>query len=387
MPIEPDFIQQTLADLVSTVSINPAFGAGNTSEAAVADKVAAILAAQGAQVRTLEFAPGRRSVIGRLPGTGGGRSLMLYGHLDTVSAEGMTRPFAPEVREGRMYGRGCYDMKGGLTACLAATRALARRGPLAGDLYVVAVADEETESRGIQQVLESLRTDGAIVTEATELDLGVAHKGFCWIEVTTEGRAAHGSRPEEGADANMMMGRVLAGLEPIGVAIRAGRRHPRLGAGSMHVGVLQGGTGPSIYAASCRIEIERRLLPGESGASALAEVEQLLARLAAADPVFRARARLLLERPSFEEDEGSPLARIVHAAATGVRGSPPAIVGHSYWMDASLLKEAGVATVVIGPSGAGAHADVEYVELDSVEQLAAILARSAEEWCGIGTRS
>ncbi len=382
MAIDPQFITRTLATLVSCNSVNPAFGSGGTDEAELAAKVEALLRGFGAETRTVEFAPGRRSVIGKLAGRGGGRSLMLYGHLDTVSAEGMTDPFVPRIEGGRLHGRGAYDMKGGLTACLAAMEQVAGGDGLAGDLYAVAVADEETESRGMQQVLETLRTDGAIVTEATELDLGVAHKGFCWIEVTTEGRAAHGSRPEEGVDANTMMGRVLVALERQGSAIRSGRRHPLVGAGSQHVGVIHGGTGPSIYAAQCRIEVERRLLPGESGAEALAAVAALLRALAAEDPAFRASCRLLLERPSFEEHPGSPLAVQVRHAATAVRGTAPAVIGHSYWMDASLLKAAGIETVVIGPAGAGAHAAIEYVELDSVVQLAEILTLAARQYCG-----
>ncbi len=384
MPPDPEFIQHTLADLVRINSINPAFGAGGTDESGAAGLVEHLLSGMGAQVQRFEFAPGRASVVGRLPGTGGGRSLMLYGHLDTVGVEGMTRALDPEVRNGRMYGRGTYDMKGGLTACLAAARTIAQGASLAGDLYVVAVADEETESRGMQQVLAQLRTDGAIVTEATELELGVAHKGFCWIEITTEGRAAHGSRPEEGIDANSLMGRVLVALEAETARIASGRRHPLVGPGSQHVGTIRGGSGPSIYAARCRIELERRLIPGESAESALADVQRVLETLGRADARFRATCRLLLNRPSFEQDPDSRLAMAVQEAATKVRGQPARVIGHSYWMDASLLKAAGVETVVIGPSGAGAHADIEYVELDSVADLAEILVRSARAYCGGG---
>jgi len=381
MPIDPAYAHETLAALVRCNSINPAFGDGNTSEAVVADLVDRLLRAMGAEVTTCEFAPGRRSVVGRIPGTGGGRSLMLYGHLDTVSVEGMAAPFDPIVREGRMYGRGTYDMKGGVAACLAAAKLVAESPRLAGDLYVVGVADEETESRGVQQVLDSLRTDGAIVTEATELDLGVAHKGFCWIEVATEGRAAHGSRPEEGVDANLMMGRVLAAVAEHAAALQGGKSHPLVGAGSAHVGTIRGGTGPSIYAASCRIEIERRTLPGETPAQVLAEVQAMLDRLAGQDPAFRASCRLRLDRPSFEEDPGAELVTIVREAALEVRGRPSEVIGHSFWMDASLLKQAGIQTVVLGPAGAGAHADVEYVDLASVETLAEILARAARAYC------
>jgi len=384
MPIDPELIAATLASLVRCNSINPAFGKGDTSEAEIAVVLEDFLHRMGAEVQVVEFAPGRRSVVGRVSGSGGGRSLMLYGHLDTVSVEGMADPFRPVVRDGRMYGRGTYDMKGGLAACLVAARAIAESGqPLAGDLVVVGVADEETESRGMQQLLETLRTDGAIVTEATELDLCVAHKGFCWIEVVTEGRAAHGSRPEEGVDANTMMGRVLGGLEQVGERLRTGPRHPLVGAGSQHVGVMHGGTGPSIYAASCRIEVERRLLPGETGAGALAEVQEVLDRLRTEDPRCQATCRMVLDRPAFEQDTEVPLVQAVHQAAATVRGVPPAVIGHSYWMDASLLRAAGVETVVIGPAGFGAHAAVEWVELDSVTRLAEILVVAARAYCGL----
>lgn len=371
-----------LAALVACNSINPAFGAGDTSEAEAADLVAGWLRGWGADVRCLEFAPGRRSVIGRLPGAGGGRSLMLYGHLDTVGIEGMTEPHRPRVEGDRLYGRGSYDMKGGLAACLAAARRIAAGPPLAGDLLVVAVADEETESRGMVQVLEQVHTDGAIVTEATELDVGVAHKGFCWLEVTTHGRAAHGSRPTEGVDANAMMGHVLVALGEAAERLASDDRHPLLGPGSMHVGTVHGGTGPSIYAASCRLEVERRLLPHQSGTGALADLQALLDSLSERVPGFAASCRLLLERPAFEQDPATELVRCVVDAATAARAAPPAIVGHSYWMDASLIRQAGIDTVVVGPAGAGAHAAVEYVELPSVERLAGILEVAARTFCG-----
>lgn len=381
MHIDRAYLHDTLSALVRCNSINPAFGTGGTDESEAADLVASWLREMGAETRTCEFAPGRRSVIGRLPGVGGGRSLMLYGHLDTVGVEGMTAPFDPEVLDGRMYGRGTYDMKGGVAACLAAARAVVESGtPHRGDLYVVGVADEETESRGMQQVLELIRPDAAIVTEATELDIGVAHKGFCWIEVVTEGRAAHGSRPDEGVDANQMMGRFLAAFEAHAEAIRRGPSHPLVGSGSAHVGTIHGGTGPSIYAATCRVELERRTLPGERPSEVLAAIQGMLDQLAGRDPAFRATCRLLLDRPSFEQDPASPIVAAVQAATVAVRGEPARVIGHSFWMDASLLKEAGVETVVLGPSGAGAHADVEFVDLGSVRTLAAILGTAAVDW-------
>lgn len=375
----PPALDEILAALVRCNSVNPAFGAGDTAEAAAAGLVAGWLHDLGAEVTTLEFAPGRRSVVGRFAGRGVAPSLMFYGHLDTVGVEGMTSPFEPKVRDGRMYGRGTYDMKGGVAACLAAARDLAGGGTPPGDLLVAAVADEETESRGMRQVLDAFRPDMAIVTEATELEVGVAHKGFCWIEIETRGRAAHGSRPDEGIDANAMIGPVLVALAEAAARLQDGPRHPLLGPGSMHVGQLSGGTGPSIYAAACRLTLERRTLPGESAATVLAEVEAILDRVRQAHPGTDVTSRLVLERPSFEQDPDAPLVRAVRDAAGRARGVAPAVIGHSFWMDASLLKAAGTDTVVIGPAGAGAHAALEWVDLASVEALARILADAARE--------
>ncbi|HBL31789.1 MAG TPA: acetylornithine deacetylase [Acidobacteria bacterium] len=383
MRIDPDHVTELLARLVRINSINPFFSAGTTDEREIAACVAEELRRIGARVEIREPEPGRTSVLGTLPGQGGGRSLLLYAHMDTVGIGGMPEPFSAAVRDGKMYGRGTYDMKGGLAACLAAARAVAEAGvPLAGDLHVLGVADEEVASLGLYDMLTVCRPDAAIVTEPTELDLCLAHKGFIWVEVETEGRAAHGSRFELGIDANLRMGRFLGRLDALEQQLRQRPPHPLVGPPSLHAGTLHGGTAPSIYAASCRLEIERRTVPGETEAGCLAELQALADALAEADPTFRATIRPTLTRPPFEVAPGAPIVRTVTEAATGVLGHAPAALGHSFWMDASLLAEAGVETVVIGAHGAGAHADEEWVDLRSVARLAEILARSAVAWCG-----
>lgn len=382
MHIDTEELNATLARLVRIDSVNPFFQ-GGTDESEIAAYVAGELRDLGLRVETYEPEPRRVSVVGTLPGSGDGRSLMLYGHMDTVDPGGMPDPFAAEVRDGRMYGRGTYDMKGGLAACMAAVRAIVRAGmPLRGDLHVAGVADEEVASLGMIDVLRHCRPDAAVVTEATELDICLAHKGFCWIEVETTGRAAHGSRFDEGIDANLRMGRFLGQLERLERELRARPGHPLVGPPSLHAGTLHGGTAPSIYAASCRLEVERRTLPGETEASCVAELQQIADRLAAEDPTFQARVRPVLTRGAFEVAPEAGIVQIVTRAATEVRGSRPARIGHTFWMDAALLAEAGVETVVLGPAGAGAHSDEEWVDLRSVAQLADILARTAVEQCG-----
>ena len=377
---EPDaaYVATTLADLVRINSINPAFSGGTTDEREIAAYVAAALGTLGCEVTRHEPAPGRVSVTGRLPGARGGRSLMLYAHMDTVGVEGMADPFGGTMRAGRLHGRGAYDMKSGLAACLGAVKALRDAGaPIAGDLVVCAVADEETESLGMRDVLARVRTDAAIVTEPSELELCVAHKGFCWVEVVTEGRAAHGSRFALGVDANMRMGRFLSALDGLERRLRASPPHPLLGPPSLHAAVLQGGTGTSTYAARCRLEIERRTIPGETPEQVMREIGELIAPLRAADPELVISHRLLLAREPFEVAPDAAIVRAVRSAAAERLGSPPATTGVSFWMDAALIASAGIETVVIGAAGAGAHAAEEWVDMQSVVELAGILASAA----------
>ncbi len=281
-----------------------------------------------------------------------------------------------------MYGRGAFDMKGGLTACLAAVKAVVdARLPLRGDLLVAAVADEEYASIGTAEVTARVRVDGAIVTEPTDLDLCIAHKGFVWLEVETTGRAAHGSRFQEGIDANMRMGRVLAELDRLEQALRARPPHPLVGPPSLHAAVLQGGTELSTYAARSTLKIERRTVPGERLGQVEAEIQSILDRLAAADPTFRGSLRTLLERMPFECPPEAPLVATLQHSATAHRGKPSAYIGVAYWMDTAILAGAGVEAAVIGPTGGGAHTVEEWVDLESVADTAAILALTAASYC------
>jgi acetylornithine deacetylase len=380
--IDDHYTTRVLRDLVGIDSVNPSLVPGAAGEAGVAAYTAESLAALGADVATHEPAPGRISVVGRFPGTGGGRSLMLNAHYDTVGVDDMVDPFGASVRDGRLYGRGAYDMKGSLAACLGAVKALRdAAAPRAGDVLVAAVADEEHASIGTADLIGRYAVDGAIVTEPTSLEVCVAHKGFVWLEVETAGRAAHGSRPDLGIDANLRMGRVLARLDALERELRDRRRHPLLGPASLHAATLHGGTGLSTYAARCLLQVERRTLPGETDAAVLAEVQARLDALAAEDPAFLASLRLLLSRPPFEAAPDSRVVDAVAAATGAVLGRPPRLVGETPWMDSALLAAAGIDTVVIGPHGDGAHAAVEWVDLSSVIRLAEILARTAAHYC------
>lgn len=385
MPIrvDPDFTVRTIQDLVRIDSVNPSLVTGAAGEAAIAAHVAGVLETLGCDVARHEPLQGRVSVVGTVKGTGEGRSLMLNAHHDTVGVDGMDDPFAGALVDGRVYGRGAYDMKGSLAACLAAVKALKDANVrLNGDLLVAAVADEEAASIGTADVIRRHRVDGAIVTEPTSLAICLAHKGFVWIELETRGRAAHGSRPELGVDANLGMGLVLAELARMERALRERPAHPLVGPPSLHAATLHGGTGWSTYSDRCVLGVERRSIPGETESAVLSEFRELIDRARAHDPDLVVEARTVITREPFETSRDAPLTRALRAAYTGAFDADPRFVGDSPWMDAALLAAAGIDTVVIGPHGEGAHAREEWVDVESVITLAGVLAETAREYCG-----
>ena len=381
--IDRPFLQDLLVALVRINSINPSLVPGAPGEAEIGAYVRGIMQQVGLQVHTLEPEPGRISVVGRLPG-GDGRSLMINAHYDTVGVDGMSDPFSAKVRDGKLYGRGAYDMKGSLAAQIGAAKALIDAGlTLGGDLLIAAVADEEYASIGTADLLNHFHTDGAIVTEPTSLQVCLAHKGFIWMQVETVGRAAHGSRFDLGIDANMRMGRFLKELDGLEQELRRRAAHPLVGPPSLHAATIAGGTELSIYSARCRLEIERRTVPGESAAEIVAEMQEIIDHLSAEDPTFVATLKTLLVRKPFEIAPEAAIVRAVDQSGEQFLGRLPSHIGETPWMDSALLADAGIETVVIGPHGAGAHAAEEWVSLDSVADLASILAETAIRYCGV----
>jgi acetylornithine deacetylase len=372
MEISAADVERLVAGLVAIDSVNPTLVPGGAGEAEVMRFAGAWMADAGLEVDVVEAAPGRPSVVGTARGRGGGRTLMLNGHLDTVGVEGMREPYSARVSDGRLYGRGGYDMKGGVAACMLAAAAAARAG-LAGDVVVTAVADEEHSSIGVQAVLERVGADACIVTEPTSLDVVVAHKGFAWWEVGATGRAAHGSQPHLGVDAIVAMGPVLAGVAELERSL-AGRRHELLGAGSVHASLIEGGQELSSYPERCVLAIERRTLPGEGADQLDAELARLVAD--AAGPA-ELSARTTLVRAPFEVSPDEPIVALLRERAAARLGREPAVRGHSAWMDAAFISAAGIPTVVFGPDGAGAHAVEEWVDLASVRSCAEVLLATA----------
>lgn len=371
-------------ELVRVDSRNPTLVAGAPGEGRVARVLAEVLAAWGFDVAVREAAPGRPNVIARLSGAGGGRSLMLNGHIDVVGVEGMTHaPWDPVVREGRIYGRGSSDMKAGVAAmCAAAARAAAASGGvLDGEIIVTAVVDEEYSSLGTRAlVTDGVRADAAIVTEPTGLKIMPAHKGFVWVDVLVQGRAAHGSRWDVGVDAIRNAGLLLAALDVVDAELLPSREHALLGRPSLHASTIEGGIGLSTYPDKCRFTIERRTIPGETTAAVVSEIEEAFARVRARRPMLDANVSMIFEQPPSDVSTEAPIVRALDGALRAC-GEEVNITGMSAWTDAAILNEAGIPAICFGPGDIGlAHAAEEYVRVDEIERATLVLAALAMEW-------
>lgn len=376
-PLSRTAVLAILQELIRTPSVNPVLAPGEgCGEEAVAKVAQQWLAANGVKGWMEEAAPGRPNAIGEV-GTRNGPTVVFCAHLDTVGTNGMTiPPFEPRLDGSRVYGRGSYDMKGSAAAVLCAAATLARDN-FPGRLLVSLVADEEYASIGAQDFVKRHKADACVLTEPSEGRLIVSHKGFVWAEIVTKGRAAHGSRWDLGVSAIAKMAKIVAALEHFDQQELRKRSHHLIGPASQHCSLIRGGSGLSTYAEECTLNIERRTLPGETPEQVMGELENVIRSTGE-----QAQLRRLLDRPALSCDPNSKIAASLSQAAASVTGKMPEIAGVSYWMDAALFAAAGIPTVNYGPSGAGAHEAVEWVDLDSVVSCAKVLVKTALNFCG-----
>ncbi|WP_104178801.1 M20/M25/M40 family metallo-hydrolase [Cryobacterium sp. Y50] len=371
-----------LQHLVRIDSVNPDLVPDAAGEVAIAIWCSEWLLAQDFQVTLLEEVLGRPSVVGIKRGTGGGRSLMLNAHLDTVGvATYAGDPFSGDQRAGRVYGRGAVDTKSGLAAILVAAARASAVG-LAGDVIVTLVADEEFGSIGTEEVLRSVRADAALVIEPSGLELTTAHRGFAWFELELTGLAAHGSQPELGVDAIWHAGLALRALDELRQQLNSAPAHATLGHGAVRVSRISGGDDAATVAARCVLTVERRMLPGQSPESVESELRALFTELVRAEPQFRFELTRLVARAAFKAEPHWPILRALSGNAERVLGHPAKTRGEPFWTDAGLILDAGIPCVVFGADGQGLHADTEWADVPSVLALAEILEGTITEFCG-----
>src|SRR3989442_3045687 len=370
-----------LRDLVAINSVNPTLVPGAPGEQQIADAIAIEMRRIGLDVTVEAAAPGRPNVVGVLEGRSKGRAMMFCGQTDTVGVAGMSDPFNPVERDGRLYGRGAQDMKAGVAAMIDAARVVAQRRLESGRLIIAAVVDEEHSSIGADALVRRWTADGAIVTEPTDLAVAIANKGFAWIEVEVLGKAEHGSRTTEGQDAILRLGRVLARLESLDRALQARPPHALLGTGSLHASFIEGGRELSSYPDRATLQMERRTLPSEPESTALEEVRQILETLRREDTTFRGSATAMFSRPAYEVPANHPLPQALSAALTLV-GGQPRIAGASFWTDAAVLGHADIPSILFGPGGAGLHSTEEYVTVADIVTCRDALAELVRQWMG-----
>ena len=366
--------------LIKIDSRNPTLAPDSPGEGPCAFFLADVLEQWGFSVQVFEKS-GRPSVVASI-GPRDAPALMFNGHTDVVGIEGMTHaPFSAELREGRIYGRGSADMKGGLAAMCAAAAIGAGPSPVQR-IVIAAVADEEYDSAGTRTLLDSgIRADAAIIGEPTKLAICTAHRGFAWFEVTVRGRAAHGSRYDIGVDAITHAALLLAELDVLEQTRNAGPRHPLLGRGSLHASTIKGGSGISTYPELCVLSIERRTLPGEAPDAPLREILDACARVRSSHADFDADVTLTNAQLPSDVATDSPVVQLV---VRGLQkdGLEPRVEGLSAWTDAALLNAAGIPAICFGPGDISmAHAAEEFVTVDEIDAATRVLTNIARDWC------
>lgn len=391
MTIADDAVSLTTA-LVGIDSVNPTLVSGAAGERAAAEFLADRLIDAGFDVDLLEpeGMPGRTSLLASAD-FGPGSTVLLNGHLDTVGVEGMDDPFTARIDGDRMYGRGTCDMKAGVAGMVVAAQALTADPPAGGRVLLALVADEEDASIGTPTVIADLADRGitpdvAIVGEPTWLDFAVAHRGFALMRADLTGRATHTSRKEEGADALAALARLILEVEAHDAVLTSGDGHSLLGHGSATVSVARGGSAPFTVAAHAQAWVERRTLPGETGADALRELEALLARVHHEMPEVSAAAMLDIARASWEVDASGAAAAFMTAvrdAARAAGAADPGRVGAPYWMESALWQDAGIPAVVYGPAGGSLHAIDEWVSIEQVRTYPVVLEAAMRKFLAL----
>jgi len=368
-------------DLIRIKSVNPP-----GDELQAANYVASTLKKIGLDVELVEHSPTRASVLARLKGSGLKPALLYNGHLDTVpvgTEKWIHEPFSGESAEGKVWGRGASDMKGGLAAMMGAVKAVAEAGaPLRGDLLLAATAGEEADSLGakaISSIPDLGPVQAVIISEPSSNEIFVAEKGALWLELTTHGKTAHGSMPEQGRNAVMMMVKLIVELEKLAIPYK---HHPLLGGFTRSVNTIAGGVQTNVVPDSCIVTIDMRTVPGQDHPSIVRGIEDLVADLSQRSPEFKASVRITNDRAPVETSPEEPAVELFAGVVTEVTGAKPIPKGVAYYSDAVAFVPALKAPMILcGPGEAKlAHQPNEWVEITRLVQSAKIFALAAVQF-------
>ncbi len=380
-------IEKLVKDLVRI----PSHGDVPTQEKEVAEHLNRFLKDQGVESKLRTVEKDRPNVIAVVKGFGRGKSLMLNGHTDTVPAYDMNiPPFKPDVRNGRLYGRGSLDMKGGLGSMAMALVAIERsKVELEGDLYLTGVVGEERRSEGTENIiLKGPKADMVIVGEPTDLEIQPSHRGLEWLEVHFYGKAAHGGQADRGVNAISMAARFVCKVEEELIPKLRERKAKYTLPPTLNLGVIQGGQQPSSVADHCVVKIDRRWVPEETLQQVFGEIHHIFDDLKKEDPGFKAE----LKRDPANMKTMTHVPNVVRTdhrlvvslgkAIRGVTGRPAKIATFWGWTDAALMTHFGkMPAVVFGPGGAGAHSRVEYVLVEDLVRCTQVYSMTALDIC------
>ena len=389
MPATKEQVIDLLGAMVRIESVTPWLIPTGSGEGDVAAFIAQWLADTGAEIEIVEVSPGRPNVLARLRGSGGGPTLCLNAHSDTVGYEGWPQTaLAPRIDGDRMYGLGSADDKAGCAAGMLTLRSLAESGiRLSGDLLVACVADEEGISIGSEHLAASGGIDAAIVIEPQPThELVIEHQGFGWIDVICHGVAAHGSAPDTGVDAIVHLAEVITRIHQLDRS--AFEPNPSLlnGRTVFHTGTITGGTDYATYPSQAKLGIEIGTQPGEHLADRVAEIEAIFADVAWTERGFSGEVVVKLDREPFVAQGHEELQSVVVRAMTSVLGRPPKITGMNAWTDAALMQAAGIPTLLMGSTGGNYHTANEWVSISELVKLCAILERVASQYLALLAR-
>jgi acetylornithine deacetylase len=364
-----------LTRLVAIPSVNPKLDESSSGEKDLVASIADYLRGEGLEVCVEEVAPGRPNVIAVVKGSGGGKTLMLNAHTDTVGVTGMLEPFGAKLESNKLFGRGALDMKAGLAAAMV-TVVKAKAMNLKGDVMFTAVIDEEHSSLGTEVVMQKYRADAAIVTEPSWMNLCTAHRGFAVFEVEIHGKAAHTSQQHLGINAITQAGKLLAAITAFDKGLQQKEKHPLLEYGSLQATLIQGGQELFTSPALCKLSVERRTLPHETKESVEGDMREMVRGLEASDATFKASCKTLLFREAYEVSQHETIVQLAK------KYLPEAVVtGAPYWMDSALMGAKGIPTLVLGPGGGGMHQSEEWVNLDDVRKLTDVLVDIVQDFC------
>ncbi|MDA8743166.1 M20 family metallopeptidase [Rubripirellula amarantea] len=384
---------ELLADLVRINSVNPNYE-GGVPELAMADFVEQYFHDLGVETWRQLVYPDRPNVIARIPGRDSSRRVVLEAHLDTVSTVGMSiDPWMPEIRDGKLYGRGSCDTKGGMAAMMHAVATLAKEGVTPPcDVLMTATIDEEFSYRGVvalcdsldagpvdPEVLENertprnpLRADAAIIAEPTLLQPVIASKGLVRWKIETRGKSAHSAKPHLGVNAIEHMAHIIAAIERDTRRLAASP-HPLLGPATCNIGVVRGGVQVNFVPDRCEIELDRRLLPGESRDQVLQHYQQIIDEVATKHPGMDVvmHPPMLSDRP-LETEATSPAVQTMVTVLKEL-GHDATLIGVPFCSDASKFGALGIPSMILGPGSIDqAHAAVEWIECEQVIQASEI---------------